>query len=302
MAVLMCTYCPSDYFADQLESLLAQSHRNFRLWVSDDSPDDSARKALDAYQSGSEGFEFNLIEGPKDGFAANFLTLLCCEDISADYFAFCDQDDVWEQNKLEVAVRTLKEVQPDTPAVYCGRTLLTDESGAETGYSAGRKRKPDFANALVQSLAGGNTMVINQAGRDLVRRAGTPPIVSHDWWVYLLVSGAGGVVLFDPVPTIRYRQHGSNLVGANTSLAANLFRIKMLFHNRFRTWNDVNVRALESAQHLLTPDNRKRFQHFVKARSGNIFSRLYHLRKSGAYRQTVIGNLGLFIATVTGKI
>lgn len=300
--MLLCTYRPGAYFFEQLDSVLAQSYKAFSLWISDDSPDDSAERALDAYRQRTDDFAFKLVQGPRKGFAANFLSLICQDGLSADYYAFCDQDDVWSEEKLEVAVEALSQYAPDTPAVYCGRTLLTDEEGHVIGYSANWQKKPHFANALVQSLAGGNTMVLNRSARELVKKAGDASIVSHDWWVYLLVAGAGGHVIFDREPTIRYRQHDTNLVGANTSLAANLFRIKMLFRNRFRTWNDTNTRALAPVQHLLTPENRNRFQSFLNARSGNVISRLYHLRKSGAYRQTLMGNLGLIIATVIGKI
>lgn len=300
--VLVCTYRPGEYFVEQLDSLAAQTYGNIHVWVSDDSPDDSAQAALEAYRHHNKCFDYTVVKGPQRGFAANFLSVLCREEITGDYYAFCDQDDVWSPDKIKIAVEALKQVSPGVPAVYCGRTLLTDEAGNEIGYSAAWPKQPSFENALVQSVAGGNTMVLNQSARDLVARAGQPPIVSHDWWVYLLVTGAGGQVIFDRTPTIRYRQHSTNLVGANTSLAANLYRIRMLFRNRFRTWNDTNTRALDSVQHLLTPLNRQRFQHFLKARSGNVITRLYNLRKSGAYRQTFMGNLGLFIATVTGKI
>lgn len=302
VAILLCTYSPGNYFFEQLDSVIAQSHQNFSLWVSDESQDDSAVQALNDYVSRVESFSYKLVRGPCKGFATNFLSLLCQPGLQADYYAFCDQDDVWNSDKLEVAIRALKCIDPGVPAVYCGRTLLTDAKGKEIGYSADRQKPPSFSNALVQSLAGGNTMVLNHSARELVKKPGQPTIVSHDWWVYVLVSGAGGRVIFDTTPTIRYRQHDTNLVGANTSLAANLFRIKMLFGNRFRGWNETNVNALMSAQHLLTPGNRERFRHFTKARSGNVLSRFYHLLKSGAHRQTFMGNLGLVIATLTGKI
>ena len=81
------------------------------------------------------------------------------------------------------------------------------------------RRPPSFRNALVQSLAGGNTMVLNRPARDLVALASRRArFVSHDWWAYLLVTGAGGAVHYSAKPLVRYRQHAHNLVGANTSL------------------------------------------------------------------------------------
>jgi hypothetical protein len=51
---------------------------------------------------------------------------------------------------------------------------------------------PSFRNALVQSIAGGNTMVFNVALKRLIENAGPLDVPSHDWWVYILVTGSGG--------------------------------------------------------------------------------------------------------------
>jgi hypothetical protein len=187
--------------------------------------------------------------------------------------------------------------------VYCGRTLLVTEDNQVAGYSQAFRRPPSFANALVQSIAGGNTMVLNKSARELLLKAGECEIVSHDWWVYLLVSGAGGVVIYDETPTIRYRQHDENLVGGHTSFLAHLNRVRLLlFHDRFKNWNEINVESLRKAKHLLTVQNRELLEDFVSVRSGSLLHRLRHLRKSGVYRQTPMGNFGLLIATLTGKI
>ena len=105
------------------------------------------------------------------------------------------------------------------PLLFCSRTLTITESGTPVGMSPLFRRTPSFRNALVQSLAGGNTMVLNRAARDIVALASRRArFVSHDWWAYLLVTGAGGVVHYSAKPLVRYRQHAQNLVGANTSL------------------------------------------------------------------------------------
>lgn len=146
-------------------------------------------------------------------------------------------------------------------------------------------------------------MVLNQSARELLVEAGKCEIVSHDWWVYLLVSGAGGAVLYDHTPTIRYRQHDENLVGGHTSLMSHLNRVRLLlFHDRFKRWNEINIASLQKVKHLVTPQNREVLESFVSARSGGLLHRLGHLKKSGVYRQTPMGNIGLLIATLTGKI
>ena len=76
-------------------------------------------------------------------------------------------------------------------------------------------RPPAFQNALVQSLGGGNTMVFNRAAKKILQEAAAIDVVLHDWWVYQLVSAAGGMVHYDPRPMLKYRQHSDNLIGSN---------------------------------------------------------------------------------------
>jgi hypothetical protein len=77
----------------------------------------------------------------------------------------------------------------------------------------------------VQSIAGGNTMVFNPAAKALLEAAGSLNVISHDWWLYILVMAAGGKVYYDPTPYIYYRQHPAALIGGNTSLSAKLKRM-----------------------------------------------------------------------------
>ena len=82
--------------------------------------------------------------------------------------------------------------------------------------------------------------------------------MAHDWWVYMLVSGAGGRVVYDPEPTVRYRQHGANLIGENQGWSARGRRMRMLAGGKLAEYGDVNLAALERAWPLLTPAARAR--------------------------------------------
>jgi hypothetical protein len=127
--------------------------------------------------------------------------------------------------------------------------------------------------------------------------------VLHDWWVYQLVSGAGGKVHYDPQPMLKYRQHPDNLIGSNLGWRNRLARLRMMLGGRFRDWNEKNIAALEQLPaHLLQPKNREVLALFAKARYGPLPKRLYYLFKSGVYRQTLLGNLGLIVATILEKI
>lgn len=303
VAILMCTYHGQHYLADQLNSIAQQSHTNWKLFVSDDGSEDDTHHLLEHYQNQWPAGRLSLSSGPAKGFAANFLSLICNSGTRADFYAFADQDDIWEQDKLERALNWLRSIPASTPAVYCSRTRLVDSDNREIGLSPLFSKPPSFQNALVQSIAGGNTMVFNNAARDLLRTAGPDvPVITHDWWMYLAITGCGGKVYYDPHPAIRYRQHTGNLVGMNNSWRARLKRIQMLRRGQFQAWNDRNIAALLKLQEKLTPENADIFQRFLKARQSGLFLRLYHFKRSGIYRQTLFGTLGLIVAAIFGKL
>ncbi|WP_339898742.1 glycosyltransferase family 2 protein [uncultured Gilvimarinus sp.] len=295
VAILMATYDGQEFLSEQLTSLQNQTHQQWDLWVSDDGSSDNTLDILKAFQAEYSDTALNITSGPQQGFASNFLSLICNQRIQADYFAFCDQDDIWEPKKLERALAKLADVPEGTPALYCSRTALICEKGTLIGASPLFQREPCFANALVQSIAGGNTIVINKAARELLSQVGMVDIVSHDWWAYLMVSGSGGKIIYDDYASVRYRQHAQNLVGGSVSAAARIRRIHMLLRGRFKHWNNRNISALVQAEHLLTAESHAILQQFKQARSSWLRAP-WHLRQSGIYRQTPMSSTALYVA------
>jgi glycosyltransferase involved in cell wall biosynthesis len=303
VAILLCTYHGQHYLSEQLDSFVAQTHSNWEVWASDDGSLDKTRAILKDYQQRWPKGRLSIGFGPSKGFAANFISLSCNPEIAADYYAYSDQDDVWEAEKLERAVKWLEAVSPDMPALYCSRTRLVDGNNTEIGISPLFKKPPSFANALMQNIGGGNTMVFNNAARNLLCEAGDNLlIVTHDWWAYMVVTGCGGKVFYDSEPMLRYRQHDDNLVGLNAAWPARLKRIRMFWQGRFRAWSDSNIAALRTISHRLTPENREILECFSRAREMRLIPRLINLKRSGICRQTFIGNLGLVVAAVFRKL
>ena len=187
--------------------------------------------------------------------------------------------------------------------MYCGRTELITIDERSYGFSPLFTRPPAFQNALVQSLGGGNTIIFNRAAKKILEEAATIDVVLHDWWVYQLVSAAGGMVHYDPQPMLKYRQHPHNIIGSNMGWRARLVRLRLMLQGRFREWNKTNITALRQLPaHLLQPKNREVLAHFEKARCASLPKRLYYLRQSGVYRQTLLGNLGLLAATILKRL
>jgi glycosyltransferase involved in cell wall biosynthesis len=302
VAILMCTKNGAAFIDDQLKSIADQTHKNWTLIVSDDGSDDGTIAKLERF-AGTHLQKITIRKGPREGVCVNFLSLANDPTICADYFAFSDQDDVWEPDKLHRALASLASVPADVPGMYCGRTDLMPLKEQLYGRSPLFTRLPSFQNALVQSLGGGNTIVFNKAAKKILEQAATTSVVLHDWWVYQLVSAGDGVVHYDPQPMLKYRQHADNVIGANLGWRARLVRIRLMLHGRFRDWNDTNIAALRRLPaHLIIPRNREVLELFTKARSASLWKRLYFLKKSGVYRQTLAGDLGLFAAAVLKRI
>lgn len=301
VAILMGTYNGAAHLQEQLDSLVAQTHRDWVLVVSDDGSSDATLAILHAFQAQLGEHRVMIRSGPRNGFVANFLSLACDPGCEADYYAFCDQDDIWHADKLERALARLASCAGQ-PGLVCGRTRFVSEAGAFIGYSALFSRTPCFRNALVQSIAGGNTMVFNRHAQQLVAAAGPRvKVASHDWWMYLLVSGANGRVIYDPQPALDYRQHGNNLVGANVSLRAKCERLIQLWAGRFRHWNSLHEAALIASQHLLSPANQNLFEAFRRARHAGPLTRIRQLRQARLYRQSPLGTLAVYASCLIKK-
>jgi glycosyltransferase involved in cell wall biosynthesis len=304
IAILLALYNGAANLGEQLASFLDQSHTDWRLIVSDDGSTDAGPDMVRAFDAAQPDHAVELRDGPCQGYAQNFLSLLHAAGPDVPYAALSDQDDVWLGDKLARSIAALQAIPSDRPALYCSRTEICGEQLQPMGLSPLFVRPPSFANALVQNIAGGNTMVLNRAGLSLVQAASRemPTIVSHDWWIYQIITGAGGVVIYDPEPTLQYRQHEDNLIGANNSTRARMVRVRMMLSGRFRAWNDVNTLALSHVATLLSPQNRARLEAFAQARHKGLLARLLGLRKSGIYRQTRKGNIALLVAALTNRV
>lgn len=299
VAILLATFNGERHLSRQLDSILGQDHRDWVVFASDDGSSDRTLSILREFQAKAGADRLVLLQGPQAGYAANFMSLLRRSSVTGDFYAFCDQDDCWEPNKLSRALAWARQQPADRPALYCGRTRLIDDEGQSTGYSPLFARKPGFSNALAQSLAGGNTMLLNTAARALMT---LPPeglaVTSHDWWAYLVVAGCGGSVHYDAVPTVGYRQHEGNLIGSNAGMRSRLDRLQKMLGGSYKSWNDINLIGLDALETKLTQDNRSILALFKGVRGAWFLKRLWSLRRSGIYRQTTAGNLGMVLAVM----
>lgn len=303
VAILLCTHNGESFLQEQLDSYLQQTWTNWSLIASDDQSSDRTRAILAACQQQWSPDRVQLLTGPARGFAENFMAVTRHAQGQADFYAWSDQDDIWCPAKLERALQWLQTVPRHIPAIYCSRTILVGPDNQDLGMSQLFSREPSFANALTQSIGGGNTMVFNQAACQLLAETSMDTaVVAHDWWAYIIITGCGGQVHYDPVPTVRYRQHQDNLIGENTSWSARSARLRQIFNGRYRELNALNIQALYQHQHRLTGESINTLRLFAETRDGSLPTRLVQLKRSGVHRQTLIDNLGLVLATALRKV
>lgn len=304
VAILLATYNGAQFLEDQLNSIANQTYKNWIVFASDDGSTDETISILNHYRICWGDNKLVIKQGPKRGFAMNFATLLCSEDIHADFYAFADQDDIWHADKLERALNILRSTPQSVPSLYGGRTLIINERNETVGRSPLFTKPPSFQNALVQSIMGGNTMVFNQALREKLKqvdytRASLP---SHDWWCYLVVAGLGGACVYDPQPSVSYRQHGNNIVGSNVGLTHRLRRFRRLLDGQLKLWTDAHFALLTPLEPLLTPNNKRTLEHLKAVRYNSGLGRLSALWKSGLHRQSLPQTGMLVIAVLIRKI
>lgn len=304
VTVILCCYNGGDYLIDQLQSISTQSHRGCEVHLFDD----SSPIPFDLDKIGEMGLSANVssvtVRSKNVGFATNFMHALRSLPDDSDYYAFCDQDDIWHSRKIETAISNICSFPDHEATLYCARTEIVDHTGEKTlAFSPEFKRTPSFANAIVQSIAGGNTMVFNKSAKKILKESWKDQnIVSHDWWCYQIISGVGGNVIYDAKPCLKYRQHGKNLIGTNTGIIARIERLKMLLDGQFRDWNDRNAISMKLVADLFTEKNIEILDYFIKARRSSLLKRLYYFHRAGVYRQSFLGNVGLLVGILLNKV
>ena len=191
VAILMGTMNGQQFLAEQLGSLEAQTHQNWVLIASDDGSTDDMHQILQSYQAKWPVGQLIIKKGPRQGFCANFQSMACDPSLKADYYAFCDQDDVWLPTKLEIALTNIAahQVHRDVtlPYVYCGRSTYVSENLEPIGISPLFVFPAKFRNALVQSIAGGNTMVFNQETKLALEKVGVVFAAIYCWLYWAIV-------------------------------------------------------------------------------------------------------------------
>lgn len=226
VAVVMSTYNGAKYVKEQLDSILNQTYKNIDIVIRDDGSKDNTVNIIESYQKKYSNIK--LITGKNLGFIKSFFELLRL--VEADYYAYADQDDVWMQNKIELAVEELNKLDDSKPNLAFGNSDYYDEN--MNLLNEGEKhRKFNFRRALFACVTQGMTMTINKTTRDMIVKNPPKTCFFHDWWTYLICIGMGNVAYSDTT-VVKYRRMKTNAtVEGQGYIRLFIWRIKNLLMN-----------------------------------------------------------------------
>lgn len=232
--VLMSTYNGIKYIDEQIQSILNQKNVTVKIYIRDDGSTDGTYEYIEEKYP-----EIYIYQGENVGYKKSFIKLLNKVDTSG-YYAFSDQDDVWDTNKLDIAIQKLEELDNSKPNLYCSNLRVTDENlnFIQLLHSPKEKIKISKECALVENLSYGCTTVFNKKARDLATIY-SPNYTSHDGWINLICAFLGNTY-YDDRAFISYRQHGNNILGGKRDFIS-VWKKRLKSFDIFNHYRDISA-------------------------------------------------------------
>ena len=222
ITILMSTYNGVNYLKEQLKSIFAQDVKgDLDILVRDDGSSDGTQALLDEYQKAHKNFKWYQGENKKP--AKSFWELLKKAN-GCDYYAFADQDDVWDKDKIRVAIEALSTLEQNNPLLYFSDVRTVDKDLKPISGTMVNKDNPvDYPKSLLNNICPGCTYVFNEEARKLasIFDEDKDYMFMHDWKLYKIVV-CFGHIFFDKSSHMSYRQHGDNAIGAHKSKLAHI--------------------------------------------------------------------------------
>lgn len=297
--VLLSTYNGEKYLKELMDSVLNQGIKQLTLIIRDDGSNDNTLKILDAY---SNKKNIKIFAEKNIGIIQSFFKLLKLSYSNSDYYAFCDQDDIWMRDKLLRAISKLNEFPEEIPLMYCSRIILVNDKLDIIRYSKIPRKQSSFNNALVENIATGCTIVINNSARKLLLKKIPLSALMHDWWIYLTIS-AFGKIIYDIEPKILYRLHCSNAVGVETKFISKWNkRIKRFVKRNKKFPITKQIKEFKKIYGIILPaDKEKILDKFINSRK-TLISRIFYAFTGEVYRQSLIDEFILRMLIIFNRI
>ena len=304
--VLLTAYNGSKHLPALLDSLLCQTDPDFSVLLQDDGSEDETVSLLTDLCQKDPRFSFGSEQGRHLGAAGNFLSLVRQTD--ADYILMCDQDDLWEPEKIAVLKKAMSNLEAeygmDTPLLVHSDCSLISEEGEPIGDSFFRHqgwspKAVTLPPLLVQNNVTGCTLIMNAPLRKLIAsHARAKDLFMHDWFIALTAASFGKIRFVDQ-PLTRYRQHGDNAIGASSkNLIARGF-------SALTKRQDAKRRILLTYTHtkvfnklyegLLPPKAQEIVSAYLATQHMPKLKRILTVRRLGCVMQSPVTRLGQFL-------
>jgi rhamnosyltransferase len=235
IAVLLTTFNGVEFLGEQVYTILNQIDVNITLYVSDDHSSDGTLQ----YLNDLAGLNSRIVILPKTervGAAGkNFYRLVCDVDTSGfDYVAFADQDDIWNLDKLSRHVELIKAKNAE--CVSSNVMAFWPEGSKKLICKSQPQKKYDF---IFESAGPGCTflmtpLLVNKLRQCLLSNQIAKDIALHDWLTYAVCRSLGKKWVIDATPSIMYRQHANNVLGANSGFRALFARMLKMKQGWYR--------------------------------------------------------------------
>ena len=291
--ILLATYNGEKYIGDMIESILAQSFTDWQLVLSDDQSKDHTVSILEEYAAKYPDRIMHYRSGLHFGNAQGHFLHLLNQFPDAPYIMFCDQDDIWHNDKVSATLQKMKEIEKSgVPALVHTDLRVVDGQLQEMhpsflAYSGISGERMELKQLLVQNVVTGCTMMLNRPMAELAN-AHMPAgkILMHDWWL-ALIGAAMGTVGFLNQPTIDYRQHGNNTVGAKDTKSLSYILKKIRNDGVRKAMEDTYDQAeifLEAFGDLMAPEQRQVVADYAALKNRSAMGRRLAFVKGGFYK------------------
>lgn len=285
--ILLASYNGEKYIADQIESILHQTYKDWILYIKDDcSTDNTAKIILEYEKKYKDKIKVILSNKPSGSAKNNFFSML--QYSKNEYIMTCDQDDVWLPNKIELTYKKMLDsekkylnlpilVHSDLKVVDKNLNIIYNSLFKQQNLDSKRDK---LNNLLIQNIVTGCTVMVN---RNLLNHIQKVPkhAIMHDWWMALIASSIGIIVTIES-PTILYRQHGNNGVGAKNVKSLNY--VLSMIKNKYIIRKSLDETYAQSGELLtLISDMNEKNRNIIK-------------QYSSLYKSSKLKKLKIFIS------
>ena len=283
VAVLLATHNGRRWLPEQLDSVLTQSGVEVEVFARDDASTDGTAEWLAERAATEPRLTIIPSDGASGSAAANFYRLIQLVPADREFYAFCDQDDIWVPTKLASHARLSAALAVD--GVSSNVMSFTPDGEQSLVKKDFPQRRFDY---LLESPGPGSTFLMSNRLVALARDylnfpATTKPPQYHDWLLYVLARAHGWTWHIDSVPTVEYRQHDANVMGANVGARSALSRLSLVREQ----WHRGQARLLTRVALSVADDEHRpellRMRDLVDQR--NLRARLALARRASQLRR-----------------